>query len=150
MQIYQAKDMSSWYQLIATAKHACGYDLSDGLDHYLVLTLQAFMENTDIADNVLAIEFLENVTQQSNHETTQNIRYVGDQCLLLSGLFPERAKKRNVSLSYYIDLGKNSYLHLANAGRHLKLNNELFFELGTHFVGLMDVLTVIRHSRNNS
>lgn len=148
MQIYQAQDMNSWHQLIAAAKQACGYDLSDGLDHYLALTLHAFLENKDLADNLLAITFLENMKQHKNHETTQNIRYVGDQCLLLSGLFPERAKRRNVSLRYYIDLGKNSYMHLATAGRHLKLNNELFFELGTHFIGLMDILHTLRVAKN--
>lgn len=143
MMICDSSDINSWYQLINAAKGSCGYDFSDGLDHYLVLTLRAFIQNTDIADNVLALTFLENITH-SNNLTAQNIRYVGDQCLLLSGLFPERAKRRNVSLSYYVDMGKNSYLTLAEASPHLKLDNDLFYELGKHFVGLMDVLHAIR------
>jgi hypothetical protein len=143
MKIYQSSDMHSWYQLINAAKNECGYELSEGLDHYLVLTLRAFIDNTDIAKNVLAITYLENINHDNN-VTLQNIRYVGDQCLLLSGLFPERATKRNVSLGYYVDMGKNSYMKLASASPHLKLDNELFYELGTHFVGLMDVLQIVR------
>lgn len=144
MQLLKANDINSWYQLVNAAKDKCGYDFSDGLDHYLVLTLRAFIKDTDIAKNVLALTFLENISH-SNNVTIQNIRYVGDQCLILSGLFPERAQKRNVSLSYYVDMGKNSYLKLADASPHLKIDNELFYELSTHFVGLMDVLHVLRN-----
>ena len=147
MEIVKKHDMNAWYQLINAAKDQCGYEFAEGIDHYLVLTLEAFLKDTEIASNVLALAYLENMRQES-HVTIQNLRHVGDQCLLISGLFPERAQKRNVSLGYYVDMGKNSYLQLANASRHLKLNNELFYELGIHFVGLMDILNALRHNQS--
>lgn len=144
MNIFESKgDLSSWHELIAEAKQHCGHHFSQGLDHYLVLTLQAFIDKTDIASNVLALSYLENIDHESHH-SLQSIRYIGDQCLLLSGLFPERALKRNVSLEYYIDLGKNSYLKIATASPYLNVDNELFHALGIHFVGLMDVLHSLR------
>ena len=139
----QHDNLNDWYALVDQAKDDCGYVFNNGLDHYLVLTLKAFLKDTDIANNILALTYLEN-TQRQSHLCAQNVRYVGDQCLLISGLFPERAKKRNVTLGYYVDLGKNSYLSLAGASHHLKLDTELFYQLGTHFVGLMDVLHRIR------
>lgn len=148
MNIVDKDDINAWYQLINTAKEQCGYEFAEGVDHYLVLTLDAFLTDTDIASNVLALSYLENMRQQS-HTTLQNLRHVGDQCLLISGLFPERAQTRNVSLGYYVDMGKNSYLQLAGASRHLKLDNELFYELATHFVGLMDILTALRSNQSN-
>lgn len=144
MKIVGKHDMNAWYQLINAAKDHCGYDFADGVDHYLVLTLDAFLRDTDLANNVLALTYLENIREES-FESTRNLRLIGDQCLLISGLFPERANKRNVSLGYYVDMGKNSYYKLANASPHLKLNNDLFYELSIHFVGLMDILTALRH-----
>ena len=142
MGIVKPEDIYSWYPLVEEAKRKCGYKFENGLDHYLVLTLDAFVTKTDIASNALALAYLENI-QHETRATLQNIRDVGDQCLIISGLFPERALKHNVSLDYYIGLGQNSYMKLANARRHLKLNNELFYELGIHFVGLMDILNMI-------
>ena len=145
MAIYRSSnDINTWHQLVRQAKDDCGHQFSDSLNHYLVLTLRAFVNKTDIASNVLALSYLENCDRES-HVSIQNMRYVGDQCLILSGLFPERAQKRNVSLGYYVDLGKNSYMQLAGASRYLKVDNELFYELGIHFVGLMDVLHSLRH-----
>lgn len=148
MDIVGKHDMNAWYQLINAAKAQCGYDFAEGLDHYLVLTLNAFLQDTGIANNVLALAYLENMRQQASHLSARNLRHVGDQCLLISGLFPERAQKRNVSLEYYVDMGKNCYLQLANASPHLKLNNGLFYELGIHFVGLMDILNTLRNSQS--
>lgn len=134
---------SSWHALVRQAQVESGHNIADGLDHYLALTLEAHLKDTTLASTVLALEYLENINRQTR-ETLQKMRHVGDQCLLLSGLFPERAQRRNVSLEYYINLGKNAYLDIAYAHRQLKLNNELFYELSIHFVGLMDILHFIR------
>ncbi len=136
-------NLDAWYSMINEAKETHGYHFDEGLDHYLVLTLDSFLKDTNIKSNILALLYLENI-QHESFKTTQNIRYVGDQCLIISGLFPERAQKKNVSLNYYIELGKSSYLKLATASQHLKLDHELFYRLSTHFVGLMDILHLLR------
>ncbi len=143
MQMIHAHDGdTSWHALVEQAKVDSGHSIAQGLDHYLALTLEAHLKDITLASNVLALNYLENINGQT-HETLQKMRQVGDQCLLLSGLFPERAQKRNVSLEYYINLGKNAYLDIARAHPQLKLNNELFYELSVHFVGLMDILHFI-------
>lgn len=139
----QSNNMARWYALVEQAKSHCGYQLDNGLDHYLVLTLDAFIQDNAMASSILALDFLENIDANSGSKV-QSLRHVGDQCLLLSGLFPERAQKRNVSLGYYVDLGKHAYYQLSSASPHLKLNNELFYLLSQHFVGLMDILHQLR------
>lgn len=137
---------TSWHSLIAEAQKACGYQLTHGIDHYLALTLDAYAANTALASTILATQLLENLSKDTV-QSTQQVRAVGDQCLIMSGLFPERATRRSMSLSYYIDMGKWAYMELAGSSRHLKLDNELFYHLGTHFVGLMDVLHQMTQAR---
>jgi hypothetical protein len=70
------------------------------------------------------------------------LRDVGDQCLLLSGLFPKRAEKQLVKVSYYVNLGRSAYHHLSD-GVH-QASADLYRQLAETFVMLMDLLQTIR------
>jgi len=66
---------------------------------------------------------------------------VGDQCLLFSGLFPRRAERRRVRVSYYVKLGRSAYQNLADS---LSKTADLFTLLAEEFIAAMDTLQAIR------
>ena len=98
-----------WYSMIEKAKIISGYNFSDSVQHYLVLTLRQFTTNQDLASKVLAIDFLTH-SEMSTANDQRSIRDLGDHCLVLSGLFPERIVKKNISLNYHFNILCFKYL----------------------------------------
>jgi hypothetical protein len=70
------------------------------------------------------------------------LRDVGDQCLLFSGLYPQHAERRLVRVSYYVELGRGAYGQLAERLRHA--GAAMYQQLCQGFVALMDVLQAMR------
>lgn len=128
---------SQWQAIVIEASQACDISLSEEIQSYLVFLLMRFTSSPQMAQNIMALEFLK----------SQSLRDVGDQCLLYSGLFPGRAKRRRVRVSYYVDIGKSAYLSLAGIGKYSY--TELFKTLAGQFVTLMDVLQSMRELDNN-
>ena len=139
----QPTTIAQWYALVCEAELHCGHHIDESLENYLVLTLDSYTTQGGLASVIIAFDYLAG-TQQTNHQSKIILRDVGDQCLILSGLFPDRAKKKNVSLDYFINLGKQAYHTLAGHPSHLHINHELFYKLGRSFVDLMEVLQSMR------
>src|SRR5690606_28600585 len=66
------------------------------------------------------------------------LRDVGDRCLLIAGLFPRQAVRRRVGTRYFADLGRGAYGHVADAARHAY--GDLFARLSAGFDAMVDVL----------
>ena len=131
-----------WHQLVIDGIQAMGYNFSESLENYLVLTLKAFSTEHTLGDNTFAFDIF---TASQSHHSQQHTLYrtLGDQCLILSGLFPEQALHRNVTLSYFTTLGQHAYSHAASSASY-KQDSQLFTALCEHFVGLSDVLNTLR------
>ncbi|HSW70687.1 MAG TPA: hypothetical protein VLH77_01760, partial [Gammaproteobacteria bacterium] len=82
-------------------------------------------------------QFLEGVNRPQ-HQKGVILQTVGDQCLLITGLFPAAAEKRRVKVRYYIELGQIAYEVIS------RKNNDIFSLLSQQFVLLMDVLQSFR------
>ena len=137
--------LADWQNLVIDAEIQSGYQFEESLENYLVLTLDYFTTRNRLACGILAIKLFEAIKNQGQSGTNK-LRDVGDRCLLLAGLFPEQALKKNVSLQYFVGIGKHAYHHIylrENAGE--QLDPELFKKLSLNFVGLMDVLHTMRH-----
>lgn len=132
---------SQWKQLLLEAEDRCACTLDEEVESYLIFTLIRFTQNPELASRALAPDYL-NTARLTGQSQQQNLREVGDQCLLLSGLFPQRADKRLVRVSYYVGLGQAAYDNLS----HLLKRSfaELYRLLATNFVQLIDVLQNIR------
>ncbi len=133
-------DVAQWQQLLREAAELRGIELDEELESYLVFTLMRWLRRPEMAQRVLALEFLE-AFQQRARQREESLRDVGDQCLLFSGLFPRRAERRRVRVSYYVDLGRGAYRNLAEGIGDLA---RLFGRLAEEFVPAMDVLQGIR------
>jgi hypothetical protein len=145
--ILQPTSMAQWQMLVREAAQSYGLKLSEDLESYLVFLLQRFMVKPEVADTTLALEYLQSYNVVGNHQRYEQLREVGDKCLLFSGFFPEQAIQRHVSVVYFVDMGRQAYQALStlfsNQGR-------LFKELTYQFVHLMDTLHCMREINNSA
>ena len=148
MAIFRPKPttIAEWQSLVAEAEVKTGYTFEESLESYLVITLDHYTRKGGFISAVIALDFLES-THIATPRDGDQLRGVGDQCLLLSGLFPERAIKKNVSLSYFIGMGQQAYLALTDLRLKDEFDSELYQKLSYNFVGLMDLLNAMRYER---
>lgn len=137
---------AQWHKLVTDAEYSAGTQLNEELESYLVFLLMRFTSRPDIAASILALEFLEG-SQHSGAIRQNSLRDVGDKCLLYSGLFPMRARRRRVRISYFVDLGRSAYHSLAE-DTHASLAG-LFAQLAEGFVSVMDVMHAMRRLDTN-
>ena len=134
-------ELAQWHELVKQAEADYGCTLDESLQSYLVFTLMRFMKNRQLNSRALALDYLrgQRLTTSLRHD---QLRDVGDQCLLVSGLYPKRAARRQLRVSYYVDLGRSAYHHLSDCAQQGVA--ELYHQLEEAFVMLMDVLQTIR------
>ncbi|HLD84420.1 MAG TPA: hypothetical protein VI844_01460 [Coxiellaceae bacterium] len=140
--------LAEWRNLLIDGQEKAGLSLTEALENYVVLTLDAYTTETKLASVVLAIEFLENI-RASKIRDFQKLRSVGDQCLILAGLFPERARHKRVSDDYFKNLGENAYYVLSYARTTKQIDHRLFYQLFENFAGLTEVLKATRLPANH-
>ncbi len=146
MQItHQSGITAQWQSLVSEAEDLNGIKLDTQLESYLVHTLVRYTAKPDMAMRVLALEYL-NAVQHLGQQRQDQLRDVGDQCLLFAGLFPMRARRRTVKISYYVDIGRSAYQGIADTVNDW---SDVYAELACKFVTLMDTLHAIRKIGGN-
>lgn len=135
-------NISEWHALVLEAQTQLGYEFDEVVQSYLVLTLDKYTTDDSIVNTVLALDFLEGMIGLDCNKICK-LRNTGDRCLILSGLFPERAEKSNVSVNYYISIGRESYYLVADR-RHNRYDSGLFYQLSKQFTGLTELLGAMR------
>lgn len=139
--VLEPTSTAQWKALVSEAAANCDCCLEEELESYLVFLLMRFTARPELANRVLALEYLQSMTATGSLQVEQ-LRDVGDQCLLYSGLYPHQASRRLVRVSYFVALGRSAYSHLAERLRHTSA--EIYTGLSDAFVGLMDVLNAMR------
>lgn len=130
-----------WQRLVHEAERRSGHDLDETLESYLVFVLMRHLRDQGLGREAIALEYLHahRSLGAAGHERLQK---TGDHCLLLAGLFPERARRRRVPVTYYIDLGRGAYRDL---GEVLRAGiAELYAQLAEGFENLVEVLLAAR------
>ncbi len=136
--LVNSTSVASWHEIIHEAEASCAIVLDEEVEAYLVFLLMRYLTKPEIAKQVIAEEFLAGL-QLTARQREIALRGVGDKCLLFSGLFPNRAEKRLVKISYYVNIGQSAYGTLA------KTHHDLYGSLAKQFVTLMDVLQSVRY-----
>lgn len=131
-------ETSQWHALLNDAQAECNCLLSEDLESYLVFLLMRFTQTPELANSVLAMDFL-NQANSDGVRRLELLQALGDKSLLFSGLFPGLASKRLVSIDYFIDMGKTAYFTIADIDT--AKGSELFSDLGENFVSLKTVLS---------
>lgn len=132
---------AQWLNLVRQAEDKYGCHLNESMESYLVFTLMRFMKDQNLATQAIALDYL-HAHGLPRSLRLEQLRNIGDQCLLLSGLFPQRAEKRLVRVSYYVDIGRSAYHHLSQGVQ--QATAELYQQLAEAFVTLMDLLQTVR------
>ncbi len=130
-----------WRDLINDAMENCECSLDEELESYLVFALVRFTQSQELANSVMALEYLESVAEPGANKYSQ-LRDVGDKCLLFSGLFPQAFRNKLFNIGYYINMGRTSYSQLGMSVQ--KGFAGLYHKLSEYFVTLTDVLHSMR------
>lgn len=133
--------IAQWHALLNEAQRTSSILLKEDLESYLVFLLMRFCRDPDLAASVLGLEFLngyQDIVARHRHDLLKD---VGDRCLLYAGLFPGRATKKRVKISYFVKLGQTAYSTVSN---YAMTQEGLFSQLCQEFPKLMDVLHAMR------
>lgn len=124
-----------WHNLVLEAEERLGTRLGEDVESYLVFMLMRYLRDAGVVRRIVALAFLEGM-QKQGRARAEAMQSLGDQCLLFAGFFPEQARRRRVSLDYFVKMGRSAYGQLDA--------QPIFTALAQHFVPLMDVLAQIR------
>ena len=141
---FEQTSMAQWYSLLQDAENTVGAHLNEDIEHYLALTLDGFTTDITSLSGVVAIDYLESIELKTQNDINQ-LRNVGDCCLVLSGLFPERALKRRTTLDYFVAIGRQAYYSISYVKSHAANDPELFQSLCHQFVEIKDILGAMRN-----
>ncbi len=125
-----------WRDLIQGAETRSNIHLPPNLENYLTQLVSRFAAHPDISHKIMGIEW---VSAMKTREADALIQ-VGDECLLLAGLFPQHLTRRSLNLGYFIRLGQSAYGALSLS------THDLYEGLSRQFVVLTDVLFYVRES----
>lgn len=140
--VLEPTSTAQWYALVNEAERARDCQLDETLESYLVFLLMRFARRPDIAARVMALDYMNGMVAARGQMQVEQLRDVGDHCLLYSGLYPRRAERRAVRLSYFVGLGRSSYHQVSNLVHHG--GAQVYERLADAFVTLMEVLHAMR------
>lgn len=129
-----------WYDLVRDGEARMHTRLPEDVEHYLVFVLHRHQADAQLGARTMALECLHGL-ERAGTARCDALRDVGDRCLLIAGLFPALARRRNVGPDYYASLGQAAYAEvavLARAG-----HATLFAHLAQGFVAMRQVLAGI-------
>ena len=131
--------VAQWTTLITEAEKACKLQLGEDLESYLVFLLMRYLRSPEIGESLIALEYLSGM-ELSGYRQEAQLTTVGDKCLLFSGLFPGRAERRRLRISYYARIGISAYAFLAETLRGAKA--KLYAQLAEQFITVVDTLHI--------
>jgi len=131
-------EMAGWRALLTKAQFVAKLELHSPLEEYLIGMLFRTVGTPTTGQGKPPMEFLNNVADQTS-DNANDLRTIGDHCLLFSGLFPERAASKNVPITYFVEVGQAAYQEFGQA-----VDEPIFGMLAEYFVDAMDVLQTLR------
>lgn len=139
--VTQPTSTAQWQCLVQEAAQVRECPLEDDLESYLVFLLIRFTSQPEIVETLFATDYLASMARLGRQRTEQ-LRDVGDKCLLFSGLFPRRAQRKRVNVGYFVSMGQSAYGQIADSLKQETATT--YTRLAERFVGLMDVLQTMR------
>lgn len=134
-----------WQSLVAESEQHTGIRLDEELEAYLVFVLMRHARDATLLARVMALELFR-ACGELGRRRLEELRDVGDRCLLLSGWYPAQALRRRVARDYFVRLGRSAYL--AAAENASAAYGELFSRLAVGFARLVRVLAGVRQSQS--
>ncbi|MCP1673363.1 hypothetical protein J2T57_000455 [Natronocella acetinitrilica] len=139
--ILDSTSTAQWHRLVKEAQAACDTRLDEHGESYLVFLLMRYLRNRELLRRAMGVGYL-HALQTSGRLQGERLRDVGDQCLMLSGLFPGQAVRRRVRSDYFVALGRSAYDEAQRTAPPAL--GDLYASLAEHFIELRDVLQAMR------
>ena len=139
--IVEPSATADWQRLVHEAAQAATHELDENLESYLVMLLTRTLRDVEALHRLMALDYLEGLSSTGRLRSVR-LRDVGDNCLLLAGMFPRRAERRLVRIGYFVELGRSAYQQLSELLS--QSTAQLYSDLSAAFVALMEVLQAMR------
>jgi hypothetical protein len=139
--ILHPTEISQWQAVVNEAQASTRLVLNENTESYLVFLLIRFSNSPKLIESVIALDFLESMQARQRHQVGL-LRDIADKSLLFCGLFPGIAKKRNLSLNYFADMGQAAYLTVGELQE--SPSGDLYFQLSAKFLTLQQILRAMR------
>lgn len=137
----------AWQDLVRDAAAHRGRALDETCESHLVFVLLRHQRETRLLYRAHGIDWLD-ALHFAGTARTEALRDVGDRCLIVAGLFPELARRRHVSVDYYVDIGRAAYRTAADSGR--RAYAALYEQLAVTFRELVQTLQAMRQLATGS
>jgi len=92
-------------ELVDEGLRESGIPLTATLRHYIAITLARFMRDMPGVDRLT----IRVATALEAHAPPDNLRRLGDECLIATSLFEGRLRRAGGSLRHYVGLGQTAY-----------------------------------------
>ena len=142
------RDSYTWtfYQVVKDVQAKTGLELPQRMETHITLLLAQHMDKVEFLPKKSFIEtYLElqhtDLTYKSGIEA---VKKLADQCLFLTGVFPDYNKRYGFSVDYFSTLGQECY-SIANS----LSNDELFSSLSKNFTFARDFISVLCNKKNS-
>ena len=117
---------------------------------YYTLSENVFeIEEEGRSSRPLAFIYKDAVEASSEEERNACYRKLGDTALFTSGFFAASLERSAVGVDYFISMGGSAYSYLADKTPRTipdKSLNSVFYDLASHFMNCVDVLTEVSES----
>lgn len=141
--VYESSDRQLWYDLVVSSRNKLGLCMNDDVESYLVFLLAQYCAQPEFISQTVAHQYLQAVAQKGQ-QARNSLREAGDIALLFAGLFPLRLQRYDITPSYFVCLGRESYKSLADTYALSSVIRDLYAKLSDEFVSMVDVLLRIR------
>ena len=127
--------VSAFYDVVKETHYTTRYELPNELESYVVLRVATHIDKNDFLPKTSFAEYYLKLKDYDRYSSKE----LGDTCLFVRGVFPNKGKRYGIDKYYYSKLGRSCY---ENAGA--VLHPELFGQLALHFdfLGYFIELTV--------
>lgn len=130
------QETSHWYALMNRAQAASDFYVQPDIENYLVYMLTCLSNDFDFVPYRTTLYGHEAMSTTKKQSRLQDVRLIGEQSLVVSGLFPDHARRTGIPLLYLMDKGRNAYRELANAFP----GNFIYAYVCRYFINIVDVL----------
>ena len=133
--------VSAFYDVVKETQYSTGYELPIELESYVVMLLATHIDKNDFLPKTSFAEYYLKLKDYDRYSSKE----LGDTCLFVRGVFPNKGKRYGIDKYYYSKLGRSCY---ENAGA--VLHPELFGQLALHFDFLADFIELTVTPKDNS
>jgi hypothetical protein len=125
-------------------------EATEPTEFYLVNLLSEFTA-TPVSEEPLALKLVRVQESSATDKKVKGLKEIGDQSLVVTGLFTDSLARKLVDVNYYIAMGANAYQQLAGLLAATRTTAPSFFqavyeELAAKFTRFVEVLQEIRRN----